>query len=117
MYYDFSSARRKRRHNLYKKNKETYNNERLQEYIKQASKMREKTEFDLPTRYYTKFDEILQNIITRDDYENEMPYSTSELKFIIYLLMVHIEETNYLYNDIDRVFERLSKRQKIEKDN
>ena len=112
--YGFSKDRNIRRRQLYRQQKACYSDSRLKQYVMEASQMRDKSEFDLPTRYYNKFEETLQSILTHDRFDGEMSFSTGELKFIIYLLMAHIEETNALYEDIDKVFQRLSKRQNIE---
>jgi len=97
----------------YLKGYNEYSTSQLKSYIYQASQMREKWNFSFPTRFFNSYENYLHNILThKENDKNELDFTNTELKFIIYMLMALVEETEYLYDDIDFVFKKLMDRQK-----
>ena len=110
--YCFYGDRAKRRKELKKNRKWNcfYSQYNLHDLIMKADQMRPKEEFDLPTRYYNQYEEMLTSILSKKYNDSEMPYSHAECKFIIYLLVAYISDTEELYKQIDRVFQMIQVR-------
>lgn len=117
MYYEFAGERAKRRKKLRQEKKWNcfYHSHRLKDILVEADMSRPKEEFDLPTRYYNQYDKMIEEILKKKDYDNEMPFSHAECKFIIYLLVAYISDIRGLYDQIEQVFEVIENRRLLKK--